>query len=141
MAFGHPTQSTNKGLWIMGRWLWLLTNQLYRPTPKCITPALGFGFAVDGEFVRHDIKSVLADLRSITKDPDTHQAGAIPDYLILDSGNAFRNRNARQVVAFPEGLKPDAGNAFRDRDTRQVTTSYESFLRDAGNTVRNSDAC
>ena len=82
----------------------------------------------------------MADLRSITKDPDTHQAGGIIDYPIPDAGNAFRNRNARQVVAFAEGLNPDAGNAFRDRDTRQAPPSYESFLRDAGNTVRHRDA-
>ena len=48
MAGGHPTQSTNKGPWIWGRWLWLLTNQLYRPTSPSVTPALGIRFAVDG---------------------------------------------------------------------------------------------
>ena len=57
MAGDHPTQSPNKGLWIRGSWLRLLTNQLNRLTAPSITPALRFGLAVDNYFSRKNPSS------------------------------------------------------------------------------------
>ena len=47
MAGGMAAPHTIPERGTMDYWLWLLTNQLYRPSFKSITPTLCFGFAVD----------------------------------------------------------------------------------------------
>ncbi|MDG1854500.1 MAG: hypothetical protein P8I97_10090 [Verrucomicrobiales bacterium] len=54
--------------------LGLLTNQLYRPTCKSITPTLGFGFAVDGGGCFAESQALVI-FWSIPKKCYTRQAG------------------------------------------------------------------
>ena len=119
MAGGHPTQSTNKGPWIRGHWLWLLANQLYWPTSKSITPTFCFGFAVDGGGGEVS-ESVACNFRSIPKKCHCGQAGAERDGRSTYAGKAIRDRDARQAGAIIEGHIPDTGNAVRNRDARQA---------------------
>ena len=110
--------------------LGLLTNQLYRPSCKSITPALCFGFAIDcgggsGE-------NIFPFLRSIPKKCHCGQAGAFAEGGSPDAGDTISNRDTRQAGAFAEGGSPDAGDTLRDRDARQASAPIEGILPDAG---------
>ena len=91
----------------MNQGLWLLTNQLYRPSCKSVTPTLCFGFAVDGGGGSGE--NILPFFRSIPKKCHCGQVGALKEGPIPDAGNAIRNRDARQAFAATEGRTPDAG--------------------------------
>ena len=97
----------------MNYWLWLLTNQLYRPSCKSITPALGFGFAVDGGGGSGE--NILPFFRSIPKKCYCSQAGALREGTILDTSDACADRDARQAGAEIEGANCNAGDTVRDR--------------------------
>ena len=133
----------------MNHWLWLLTNQLYRPTPKSLTPALRFGFAVDsGDCAVEKVSATrisaakAPDFRSIPKECHSGQAGASTEGPILDAGDAVTNRNARQAGAPNEGGNPDACEltVFPESDAPQAATITEGLSVEAGNAVRNRDA-
>ena len=122
----------------MGRWLWLLTNQLYRPSCKSVTPALCFGFAVNGGGCL--TKNLITRFRGIPKKCHTRQTAASIEGLIVDAGDAVTNRDARQAGASIEGALPDTGNTIRNRDARQVGAPLEGSSPDTGDTIRDRDA-
>ena len=120
------------------RGLWLLTNQLHRPTCKSVTPALCFGFAVDGW--SGTFENLFPRFRSIPKKCHSGQMGAAIEGLMPDAGDAVRNGNALQTGTFPEGHLPDAGDAIRYRDFFQSTAFCEGPTPDTGNAIRYHDA-
>ena len=122
----------------MDQGLWLLADQLYRPTPKSITPAFGFGVAVDGG--GGSSENILPFLRSIPKKCHCGQAFAFIEGHIPDTGDTVRNGDACQASA-PESAISDAGDAVRNRDTRQAGAVIEGIGPDAGDAVTNSNAC
>ncbi len=107
-----------------------LADQLHRSASERVTPALRFGFAVDGE--GEHFGNPRTHFRSIPKKCHCGQAGAVEEGLIPDAGDAVRDRDARQAGAAPEGPFPDAGDAVRDRDTRQAAAGLEGVIPDAG---------
>ena len=136
----------------MNHGLWLLTNQLYRPTTKSIAPALCFGFAVDGW--NRVFENLLTHFRRISKKCYTRQTGAVLEGRLPDTGDAITNRDvcqagaieggipytgdtirncdARQAGAVGEGFPSNTGDAVWDRDARQATAEQEGTLPDAG---------
>ena len=105
----------------MNQGLWLLTNQLYRPSFKSITPTLCFGFAVDGGGGAAKSQALVI-FWSIPKKGHRGEAAALKEGPIPDAGNAIRNRDAHKAPAILEGIPPNAGNAIRNRDARQAAT-------------------
>ena len=118
----------------------LLADQLDRPTPKHLTPALGFGFAVDGW--NRAFESFFTLLRSIAKKCDSGQSRASIEGTTPYIGYTIRDRDARQAGAGNEGGFPDAGEltVFPESDSRQAGAAIEGIFPDAGNAVRNHDA-
>ena len=100
----------------------LLTNQLYRLITPFVTPALSFGFAVDGG---EGIEENISRFRSIPKKCYNLQTGATLEGINPDAGDPITNRDACQFIALREGILPDTGDAVRYRDTRQVGTVTE----------------
>ena len=123
----------------MDHGLWLLANQLYRPTCKSITPAFSFGFAVDGG--SNIVESVFTYLWSIPKKGHSGQTGAAIEGVCPDAGNTIRNSDTGQAAAVSEGPIPEVGNAIRYHDARQVAAEREGSLTDTGDTVGDRDAC
>ena len=134
----HYPRIRDHGLGVVG--LWLLTNQLYRPTTKSVTPAFGFGVAVDGG--GGSSENILPFLRSIPKKCHCGQVGALKEGPIPDAGNAIRNRDARQAFAATEGRTPDAGELTvrPESDAGQARAAREGRTPDAGDAVRDRDA-
>ena len=100
----------------MNQGLGLLANQLYRSLPKSVTPALRFGFAVDG---RGGVeKSIVPSSRSIPMKCHCVQLPAALEGPIPDAGDAVTNRDVRQAGAASESALPNAGYAVRYRDVR-----------------------
>ena len=99
----------------MNQGLWLLTNQLYRPTSKSVTPALCIRFAVDGG--SSTFKNIWPFFRSIPKKCHSFQAHAVIEGALPDAGDAVANRDAGQVGATSEGTISNAGDglAFNGR--------------------------
>jgi hypothetical protein len=83
----------------------LLADQLDRPTPKHLTPALGFGFAVDGW--NRAFESFFTLLRSIAKKCDSGQSRASIEGTTPYIGYTIRDRDARQAGAFLAEISPD----------------------------------
>ena len=122
----------------MNQGLWLLTNQLYRPTSKSVTPALCIRFAVDGG--SSTFKNIWPFFRSIPKKCHCGQASAPIAGMIPDAGDAVTNRDACQTGAVHEGSLPDAGDSIRYRDALQAMDGREGIIPDAGDTITNRDA-
>ena len=118
MAGGHPTQPPNKGPWIRGCWLGLLTNQLYWHTAPSIIPTVRIGFAVDdwGRSPESPSTGVPFGIffRSIPKKCHRSQARAISDGTPPNSGDTIRYRNARQAVTIHKGHLPDSCDTIRN---------------------------
>ena len=93
MAFGQGEQHTIPEQWTMDQGLWFLTNQLYRPTNKSVTPAFRFGFAVDGG--RCAGENTFPNRRRIPKECYCGQAFAINEGRMLDAGDTLTDRDAR----------------------------------------------
>ncbi len=94
----------------------LLTNQLYRPSRERLTPALGFGFAVDGG--GGIMKNLFPFFRSTPKKCHCGQAGAFRKGPFPNTSDAVTNRDTRQGSAGFKGPFPDAGNAIRNGNAR-----------------------
>ncbi len=111
-------------------WCGFLADQLHWPTPKPLTPALRFGFAVD---CWCGIPENLFTLfRSIPKKYHCGQAGAATEGPSPDAGNTVRDRETGQACAITEGDPPDAGDAVGYRDARQASAATKGLLPDAG---------
>ena len=117
---------------------WLLTNQLYWPTTKSITPTLRFGFAIDcgvGFF-----ENFFPFLRSIPKKCYSGQAGAVFECVIPDAGDAIWNRDTPQANAAMESITLYDGDTIWNRDARQAVASHEGTPCDAGDAIWNRNA-
>ena len=122
----------------MNYWLGLLTNQLYRPTTKSITPAFGFGFAVDGGGCA--LENLSTRFRSIPKKCHFGQAFAAQEGRIPDPSDTIRNCDDCQASG-PESAVPDAGDAVGYSDACQAGTVIEGIGPDPSDAVTNGDAC
>ena len=120
------------------RFSWLLTNQLYWPITPSVTPALRFGFAVDGWGSLFE--NFFPFLRSIPKKCYLCQILAVREGPITDAGDTVTNRDDRQTTAGLEDILPDAGDAIRNRDARQAGALSKGSMSYTGDTVRDSDA-
>ena len=118
-------------------WCGFLADQLHWPSRERITPALCFGFAVDGG--GRLFESVFCHLRGIPKKCHCCQAGAATKGKLPDAGDVVTNRDARQAAAGAEGPIPNAGDPFTYRDARQALAAIEGISPDAGNAIRNGD--
>ena len=121
-------------MWLSG----FLADELYWPVCKSITPALCFGFAVDGGGC--DYENLSPRFRSIPKKCHCGQAGAVSEGLTPDAGDAVGDRDARQAGAVIEGAPPDASDAVTNRDARQAAAATEDATPDAGDAITNGDA-
>ena len=101
-ALGYICITPRENSW--GRRSGLLADQLNWPSRERITPALRFGFAVDGGGC---VTEKSNHLRSIPKKCHCGQAGAVIEDEVSDVGYAIRNPDATQAGAVLAVLLPD----------------------------------